>query len=117
MTDDRIPGLQALFDAARPADANSAFVERVMAEIEKDRRRTVFGWLIAGLLLVPVAWWLTGPVMNIFGLVAQLMPDTLIEVEPTSMLAQVTAPINSVGFIVGMVFLVAWRFFWKLLRS
>ena len=44
MTDDRNPGLQALFDAARPTDANSAFVERVVAEIEKDRRRTVFGW-------------------------------------------------------------------------
>ena len=114
MTDDRIPGLQALFDAARPVDASGAFVRRVMADIEKDRRRTVAGWVVAGLLLAPVAWWLTGPIMNIFGLVAQLMPDTLIEVEPTSVLAQVMAPINSVSFVIGMVFLVAWRFFWKL---
>ena len=53
MTDDRIPGLQALFDAARPTDADNAVVERVMADIEKDRRRTVFGWALAALLLRP----------------------------------------------------------------
>ena len=85
-----------------------------MAKIEKDRRRTVVGWMIGGLLLVPIAWWLTGPVISIFGLAAQLLPDTLIEVEPTSLMAQLTAPINSIGFVVGMVFLVAFRFYWKL---
>ena len=114
MTDDRHPGLQALFDAARPLEANSALVEKVMARIENNRRRTMLGWLVAGVILVPIAWWLTGPVVQIFGLAAQLRPDTLIEVEPTSVLAQATAPINSVSFIVGMVFLVAFRFFWKL---
>ncbi len=114
MTDDRHPGLQALFDAARSLDADNAFVARVMAEIEKDRRRTVVGWMIGGLLLVPIAWWLTGPVMNILSVAAQLLPDTLIEVEPTSVVAQLTAPINSISFIVGMVFLVAFRFYWKL---
>ena len=113
MTDDRNPGLQALFDAARPTETDKAFVERVMAEIEKGRRRTVFGWIAAGVLLAPVAWWLTGPVMDIVRLATQLMPDSLIEVE-TTWLAQLAAPINSVGFIAGMVFLVAWRFFWKL---
>ena len=113
MTEDRNPGLQALFDAARPTDADSAFVERVMAEIARDRRRTVFGWALAGLLLAPVAWWLTGPLVALFGLVQQLLPDSLIEVE-TTWLATLVAPINSVGFIVGMVFLAAWRFFWKL---
>ena len=113
MTDDRHPGLQALFDAARPLDANSALVAKVMARIEKDRRRTMLGWLVAGVLFVPIAWWLTGPVVQIFGLAAQLMPESLIEVE-TTWLAQVTAPVNSVSFLVGMGFLVAWRFFWKL---
>lgn len=113
MTDDRIPGLQALFDAARSTNANSAFVEQVMADIEKDQRRTVFGWIAAGLLLAPVAWWLTGPVMKIVGLAAQLLPDSLIEVE-TAWLAQFTAPINSLAFVVGLLFLVAFRFFWKL---
>ena len=115
MTEDRIPGLQALFDAARPVNANSEFVAQVMADIEKDRRRTVVGWIAAGLLLAPVAWWLAGPITRIFGVAAQLMPDTLIEVE-TAWLAQLTAPINSVAFVVGMVFLVAWRLFWKLRR-
>ena len=113
MTDDRNPGLQALFDAARPADADSALVERVMAEIERDRRRTVLGWVAAGLLLVPVGWWLSGPATRIVSLAAQLMPRSLIEVE-TAWLAALTAPINSVSFLVGMAFLVAWRFVWKL---
>ncbi|MDJ0814314.1 MAG: hypothetical protein QNJ23_11335 [Woeseiaceae bacterium] len=113
MTDDRHPGLQALFDAARPPDANSMLVEKVMAKIEQDRRRTMLGWIVAGVVLIPIAWWLSAPVVQIVGLAAQLMPSSLIEVE-TTWLAQITAPINSVSFVVGMTFLVAWRFFWKL---
>ena len=115
MTDDRNPGLQALFDAARPADASSAFVERVMAEIAKDRRRTVIGWAIAALLLAPVAWWLTGPIVGIMNVAAELLPDSLIEVE-TTWLAQLMAPVNSVAGIAGLLFLVAFRLFWKLRR-
>ena len=115
MTDDRNPGLQALFDAARPVDADSAFVAQVVAEIEKGRRRTVLGWAVAGLLLMPVAWWVTGPVMSLFSLAGQLLPNSLIEVEMTG-LTQLVAPINSVSFIAGMAFLVAFRFFWKLRR-
>jgi hypothetical protein len=107
MTDERIPGLQALFDAARGTPADSAFVARVMADIEKDRRRTVAGWVVVGLLLMPVAWWLAGPFIKIFSVVSELLPDSLIEVE-TNWLAQLSAPINSVAFIVGMGFLLAW---------
>ena len=113
MTDDRNHGLKALFDAARPADASSALVERVMAEIEKDRRRTVMGWALAALLLAPVAWWLTGPVIGVMNLAAGLLPDSLIEVE-TAWLAQLVAPINSVTGIAGLAFLIAFRLFWKL---
>ena len=85
----------------------------MLAEIEKDRRRTVYGWAIAGLLLAPVAWWLTGPIISLMNLAAELLPDSLIEVE-TAWLAQLTAPINSVAGVAGLVFLVAFRFFWKL---
>ena len=109
MTDDRHPGLQALFDAARPPDANSMLVEKVMAKIEQDRRRTMLGWIVAGVVLIPIAWWLSAPVVQIAG-GAEVWG---VEVE-TTWLAQITAPINSVSFVVGMTFLVAWRFFWKL---
>lgn len=115
MTDDRNPGLQALFDAARQAQEDSAFVARVSTAIEKDRRRTLFGWIAAALLLAPVAWWLIGPLMKIVSLVSQLLPDSLVEVEST-WLAALTAPINSVGFVVGAVFLLAWWFARKIRR-
>ena len=115
MTDERIPDLQALFDAARPIQEDNAFVTRVTAAIEKDRRRTLFGWVAAALLLAPVAWWLVAPVMKIVSLVSQLLPDSLVEVE-TTWLAALTAPINSVGFAVGAVFLLAWWFARKLRR-
>jgi hypothetical protein len=115
MTDERIPDLQALFDAARATQEDGAFVARVTTAIEKDRRRTLFGWVAAALLLAPVAWWLIGPVMKIVSLVSQLLPDSLVEVEST-WLAALTAPINSVGFAVGAVFLLAWWFARKLRR-
>lgn len=113
MTDDRNPGLQALFDEARPADTDGAFVERVMTEIERDRRRTMLGWLLAGLLLVPLAWWLTDPIIGVMNLTAELLPDSLIEIE-TTWLAALAAPINSIAGIAGLAFLLAWRLFWKL---
>jgi hypothetical protein len=115
MTDERIPDLQALFDAARATQEDGAFVARVTTAIEKDRRRTLLGWVAAALLLAPVAWWLIGPVMKIVSLVSQLLPDSLVEVEST-WLAALTAPINSVGFAVGAVFLLAWWFARKLRR-
>jgi hypothetical protein len=115
MTDERIPDLQALFDAARTTQEDNAFVTRVTSAIERDRRRTLFGWVAAAVLLAPVAWWLVGPVMKIVSLVSQLLPDSLVEVE-TTWLAALTAPINSVGFAVGAVFLLAWWFARKLRR-
>ena len=57
MTNDRDPVLQALFDAAPRASANTEFVARVMADIDKQRQKTIFGWVAAAVLLVPVIWW------------------------------------------------------------
>ena len=82
-------------------------------------------WLLAatGLLCVralrgagddrPVAAGLVAGLVCIGVLAAGLLPDSLIEVE-TAWLAQLTAPINSVAGVAGLVFLVAFRFFWKL---
>ena len=107
MTDARDPGLQAMFDAAREDTANEAFVARVMADVEKGQRRTVISWVFAGLLLAPVAWWLSTPVLGAVELATQLLPDTIIAVEE-GLLAQLLAPVNSVAGIVGLAFLGAW---------
>ena len=109
MTDDRDPGLQALFDAAPRASANSEFVARVMADIDRQRHKTILGWLAAAVLLVPVIWWLTGPVLTTLNLATQLMPDSLIEI------AQIVAPINSVTGVAGLLFLAGWLFYRKII--
>ena len=113
MTDARDPGLQAMFDTAREDTADEAFVARVMADVEKGQRRTVISWVFAGLLLAPVAWWLSTPLLGAVDLATQLLPDTLIEVEE-QWLAQLFAPVNSVAGIAGLSFLVAWRLYRKI---
>jgi len=113
MTDARDPGLQAMFDAARKDTANEAFVARVMADVEKGQRLTIFSWVIGGVLLAPVAWWLATPLLGAVDLATQLLPDTLIEVEE-QWLAQLLAPVNSVAGIVGLSFLVAWALYRKI---
>jgi hypothetical protein len=114
MTDARDPGLQALFDAAREDTANEAFVARVMAEVEKGQRLTILRWVIGGVLLAPVAWWLSTPLLGAVDLATQLLPDTLIAVEEEQWLAQLLAPVNSVAGIVGLAFLGAWMAYRKI---
>ena len=114
MTDARDPGLQALFDAAREDTANEAFVARVMAEVEKGQRRTVISWVIAGVLLAPVAWWLSTPLLGAVALATQFLPETLIAVEEEQLLGQLLAPVNSVAGAVGLVFLVGWAAYRKI---
>ncbi len=114
MKDARDHGLQAMFDAARTDTADEAFVARVMADVEKGHWRTIIGWIVAGVLLAPVAWWLSTPVLGAVGLATQLLPDTLITVEE-GFLAQLLAPVNSVAGAVGLVFLGVWAAYRKIL--
>jgi len=113
MTDARDPGLQALFDAAPHASANSEFVAQVMADFDRQRHKIILGWIAAAVLLVPVIWWLTGPVVTTLNLATQLMPDSLIEIE-TNWLAQIVAPINSVAGVAGLLFLAGWMLYRKI---
>jgi hypothetical protein len=102
-----------MFDAAREETADESFVDRVMAEVEKGHKRTVIGWIVAGLLLAPVAWWLSAPLLGMVELVSQLLPDSLITVEE-EWLAQLLAPVNSVAGVVGLAVLGAWLAYRKL---
>ena len=113
MTDTPDPGLQAMFDAAREETADEAFVALVMADIDKVQQRTVISWVVGGLLLAPVAWWLSTPLLSAIDLATQLLPDSLIAVEGQWM-AQLLAPVNGVSGIVGLTFLIGWRFYRKI---
>jgi hypothetical protein len=107
MTDARDRGLQALFDAAREMTADEPFIAEVMADIDRLRRRTIIGWIVAGLLLASLAWWLSVPLMSTIDLASQLLPDALITVEG-EWVGQLLAPINSVAGVLGLVFLGTW---------
>ena len=115
MTDGKDPELQALFDAAPHASASSDFVAQVMAGIDRQRHKTIFGWVAAAILLMPVIWWFTGPVVATLNFAAQLMPDSLIDIE-SDLLAQIFAPVNSVAGIAGLLFLAAWFFYRRVIR-
>jgi len=113
MTDERDPGLQALFDSATTIAEDDDFVSRVMADIDSSTRRTVIGWAIAGLLLVPVTWWMAGPVLETLNVVGELLPDSLFTIEQ-ELLAELLAPINSAAGITGLAFLAGWFFYRKI---
>jgi hypothetical protein len=104
MTNDRDPTLQALFDSAKAELTDDAFVERVMTEIDAARRRTVVGWSVVGLVVAVLAWFFATPVQDAVGLLAQLLPESLIEVED-EFLAQLLSPVNSVAVPIALGFL------------
>lgn len=113
MTDERDAGIQALFDSASRVGEDDAFIARAMAEIDGTRRRTVIGWIIFGVIMAPVAWWLSEPIMSTIDLAAQLLPDRLVTLE-RAWVAQFLAPVNSAGGVVGILFLAGWAFYRKL---
>jgi hypothetical protein len=113
MTIEKDSALQAWFDSAPQAAPNEAVVANIARQIDGQRRRTMLGWAVAGIALLPVAWWLSGAFATLFRLIVRLMPDSLVNIE-TAWLDQVLAPINSLAGVAGLVFLFAWWLFRKL---
>lgn len=113
MTDERDPGIQALFDAAPGATVSGEFVTRVMTGVDTQRRRTVMAWIVAAMLAIPVLYWLSGPVIGAVNLANRLMPEPLVTVE-ASWLAQLFAPLNSVAAVTGIVLLGLWWLYRKI---
>ncbi len=105
--------LQALFDAAPQAVPDETVVAGITRQIDRQRRRTVGLWTVAGIALLVVAWWLSGTVVTLFEVTASVLPDSLVPVKPTR-LGQLLAPINSVTGLVGLLFLFAFWLFRKL---
>jgi len=107
MTDDRHPGLQGLFDAAKKELDDDAFVTQVMAQIDSLRHRTMIGWIIGSLVLTLVGWWLSRPLISAVNLATQMLPKSLVVVEE-QWLAELLAPVNSIAGVAGLLFLGAW---------
>jgi hypothetical protein len=85
----------------------------ITLQIDRQRRHTMIGWALAGIALVPVAWWLSRPLAAVFDFAARLMPHSLVHIE-TAWLDQLLAPVNSLYGVVGLFFLLAWWLFRKL---
>lgn len=101
MTADRDPALQELFDVAKQDLAGEAFVTQVMSQIDSLRTRVMVGWICVGLVLAPIAWLLSGPLLVATDLAMQILPESLIELD-NRWLAKLLSPVNSVAGIVGL---------------
>lgn len=99
MTIDHDPTLEALFGIAKQDLAEEAFTAQVMSRIDSQRRRAVVGWSCVALVLVSCAWLISIPLLDAVSLVSQFLPSSLIDIED-SRIAQVFAPINSIGGLV-----------------
>ncbi|WP_339614485.1 hypothetical protein [uncultured Parvibaculum sp.] len=107
MTEDRDPDLQALFAQAETELDKNAFTEKVRADVTNARRRAKHNgriMILGGLLaLWALASWLSGVTALVArGLTAPLMPIG----DPT--IAVIAAPLNSMGAVLALGFLVLW---------
>lgn len=104
---DRDPLLQQLFDLANRNLRGEAFIAGVMSEIDALRRRAIFAWIAAGLVLAVAAWLLTPTMVAAVGLLSQALPQSLVEVEePSALVGQVFSPLNSIAAVVAVTVLV-----------
>lgn len=115
MTHDQDPALKALFIKAARINREEAFIDQVMTQVDRLRRKASIGWLVAGLLLVALAWWLSRPVIDATALLTQLLPVSLVELE-NQLLAQLLAPLNSIAGAIALLFLLLCFAYKKLFR-
>lgn len=101
MTADRDPMLQGLFDIARRDPAGEQFVARIMSDINRRRRWTMFARLFIGVVLLVGAWLVAVPVQDAVNLMIQILPESLIELEHQRA-ARVLAPLNSIAGLVAV---------------
>jgi hypothetical protein len=101
MNDDRDPELQNLFAKSREDLSGEAFIAEVMSRTDRLKRKTLYGWLVTCVVLIPVFWLLAGPVREAGQLLTQILPLSIVEVGD-HWIAQVFSPVNSIAFIVAI---------------
>jgi hypothetical protein len=104
------PGLKALFDKAGYSFDPDAFRAAVMAQIDRERRRSILVWSIVGVAAVTGFVFLATPVLTAASMASELLPVSLVEIE-TQWLRQLLAPINSVAAAVAIGALALRKFF------
>ena len=104
MASDRNPALEALFVQAREEAIDDDFTGRVMSRVETLRRRAIIGWAGVGAAMLIAVWLMAGPLTNAASLTAQLLPQSLIELDDR-VVARFLAPVNSISGALGLGFL------------
>lgn len=115
MTDERDNTLKAAFNAAREDFGQDAFSDRVMRRVDSRRRLAVFA-AIAGLVLLFVgAALITVPLAGAVNAMLSVLPQSWVDME-TNWVATLFGPLNSVGALVALVFLLVYQLFRWLFR-
>ena len=109
--DDLNPALQSVFDNAGQGISDEAFTTQVMDQTKILKRRKVIRRLCIGLLFALIAV----PMQDIAMASTQFLVLSLIEIDD-SLLAQILAPVNTVGSLLSFV-LLSLRLFYKRIFS
>ena len=104
------PRLQALFDQAEQPFDGERFLADIMHRVDRQRRRAVLGWSVAGVVLLIAFALVASPVVATVELVSQFLPVSLVEIE-SELLQMLLSPINTVAAAVAVGGLSIARFF------
>lgn len=111
MNDELDPKLLALFEAARETPLDDGFVDQLMAQVDRQRRRMLLTWTVAAAVIVAIVATLTPSVLATLEMTSQLLPSSLINIE-TDWLQQLLSPVNSVAAAMAVGLLLVRRF-WR----
>jgi uncharacterized membrane protein len=104
------PNIKALFKKAEQSFDPDAFLPKVMAQINRERRRSIVVWAIVAVAAVTGFLFLATPVVTAASMATELLPVSLVEIE-TDWLRLLLAPINSVAAAVAIGVLLLRKFF------
>lgn len=112
---DQDQNLVTLFAQAKQQFDNDAFVDGVMSQIDRERRRTLLVWVVLSLFIVTCIAAFATPVIAAVNMATQLLPVSLIEIQ-TDWVRQLVSPINSVAAALALILFVIMKFFRRVFR-
>ncbi len=115
MTTEFDPRLQALFDEAEQPFDGERFLGDVMRNVDRQRRRTMVFWFLAGLVVLVGFALVASPVIAAVDFVSQFLPVSLVEIESEGM-RMLLSPVNSIAAAIAVGGLLIFRFFRWVLR-